>query len=109
MKNFVLNKKFENLLKQSKSFALNSDLKELYEKVVPPVATMEQIGKEMEAEVQHLTGIVQNFEMNLCIKATRQDLLAIDNKFRQYVKKDKQKAFLETTSEDLEKLRGDCS
>ena len=60
----------------------------------------------MEAEVNRLSGIVYNFDMNLSMKATRHDIMTIDNKFRQYVSKEKYKPFVETTELDTHELKG---
>jgi hypothetical protein len=72
---------------QLKKCALNTDLKDLYNKTIPHVATMEAIGKEMTAEVDRLEKIVEQYDVNLSVKANKQELMAVDNKFRQYVKK----------------------
>ena len=37
---------------EMKTFALYAEYKELYDKVVPPVAEMEKIGHKMEADVE---------------------------------------------------------
>ena len=71
LSNFVPLRQFDQLTKETKLLALNSDLKALYHKVVPPAASMEEMGKEMIAEVGRLTEVVYNFDSTLSIKANR--------------------------------------
>ena len=85
--------------------ALNSELQELYHKVVPPVAVMEEVGRRMQDDVAKLTSVVCEYDRNLCTKANKQELFGVDNKFRQYVKKAKYKPFVEETELDLHELK----
>ena len=89
--------------------AFNRDLKALYDKVVPPAAKMFDMAKDMEAEVDRLSEIVANFDKNLSIKANRQDLLGVDNKFRNFVKKEKYKPFVERTELEGYELKAEIS
>ena len=66
-------------------------MKDLYEKVVPPVAAMEDFANEMRAENDKLAECVSNFDVNISLKASKQDLVDLENKFRQFVKKEKYK------------------
>ena len=84
---------FDEVVQHCRQYALNKDLKELYNKVVPPVAAAEEISQEMQAEVDRLTNVIEQYDVNLCQRATRQDVLEVENKFRKYVKKDKFKPF----------------
>ena len=95
----------EEVKESCKQYALNKDLKELYEKIVPPAAAMEQIAQEMQDEVDRLTEVVYKYDENLCIKANRQDVLNFENLLRKYVKKDKYKPFVETTEMDAVNLK----
>ena len=56
----------DDLKEHCKSYAMNKDLKELYEKIVPPAAAMEEIGREMEAEVDRLSAVIEQYDVNLC-------------------------------------------
>lgn len=102
-------KMFDKLVEKTQSFALNVELKELYEKIVPPAAEMETMAKEMNTEVQQLKTVVLEFDASLCTKANRLDLLSVDNKFRKYVKKDKFKDFVEVTELDASDLKAEVN
>ena len=71
LEDFVTWRKFDELTKTTKLLARNEELKALYDKVVPPAAQMFEMAKEMEAEVNRMDQIVQNFDKNLSIKASR--------------------------------------
>ena len=81
-------KELAQLAEQTRSFALNSELQDLYQKVVPPVTVMEEVGRSVQESVGALTEVVGRFDVQLCLKANKQELLAVDNKFRLFVKKD---------------------
>ena len=46
-------------------------MKALYEKVVPPVAAMEEFAKEMQAENEKLTNCITNFDLSISLKASK--------------------------------------
>ena len=47
----------------------------------------------MTAEVARLKAIIAQYDENLSIKCNKQELIDVDNKFRDFVKKDKYKLF----------------
>jgi hypothetical protein len=49
-----------------KTFAANAELKELYEKVVPPVSKIYAISDQMERDLATIKEVVQQFDINLC-------------------------------------------
>ena len=61
----------------------------------------------MREDVDRLVEIVAKYDQNLCTKANKQELLAVDNKFRQYVKKAKYKPFVETTELEYVDLKAE--
>ena len=61
----------------------------------------------MREDVDRLVEIVAKYDQNLCTKANKQELLAVDNKFRQYVKKSKYKPFVETTELEYVDLKAE--
>ena len=61
-----------------KSFALNTDLKELYDKVVPPVALVETQVHNMSQSVSKFKKIVARYDELLSQKASKQDVNEID-------------------------------
>ena len=63
--------------------------------VVPPVSVMQDVGDTMTAEVARLKAVIAQYDENLSIKCNKQELIDVDNKFREYVKKDKYKVFKE--------------
>ena len=84
-------------------------MKDLYEKVVPPVAAMEDFANEMRAENDKLAECVSNFDVNISLKASKQDLVDLENKFRQFVKKEKYKQFVEVTETDIVEMRAEVN
>ena len=94
---------------QLKRFAINDELKQLYEKVVPPVATMEELCDKTSREVHKLAGIVAKYDENLCVKANKQELMAVDNKFRLHLKKTKFKEFKTLTETDYDEMKTDVN
>lgn len=88
---------------------MNSELKALYNKIVPPAAMMEQSAKDMEVKCMRLTEAVTNFDKLMSLKASRQDFLALDNKFRLFVKKEKYKPFVETTELEAQDLKAEVN
>lgn len=81
-------KELAQLAEHTSKFALNKELQDLYQKVVPTVTVMEGIGRTMQETVATLTEVVGRFDVTLCQKANKQELLIVDNKFRLFVKKD---------------------
>ena len=97
------------LAEHTQKFALNKELVALYDKVVPPVAEMEKISARVLGEVKVLTEVVANYDISLCTKANKQELLGVDNKFRQYVKKEKHRPFVEETENDIYNMKDSVS
>ena len=77
--------------------------------VVPPVAVMQDIGDSMTAEVARLKAIIAQYDENLSIKCNKQELLDVDNKFRNFVKKEKYKIFKEETELGAHDLKTECN
>ena len=98
-------KELREFIQESKKFACNSELRDLYDKVVPPVAYAQDVAADMKAEVARFQKIIEQYDENLSVKANKQELLAVDNKFRLFVKKDKYKPFVETTELDHHELK----
>ena len=69
-----------------KDFAEIVEFKELYEKVVPPIAIFEEKNEKLLRRVQKLNGIVKRFDEALTVKANKQEMMDIDNKFRWFTK-----------------------
>ena len=63
----------------------------------------------MQVEVAQLQEVVAQYDINLCTKANKQELMVVDNKFRSYVKKDKYKLFVETTELEAHETRTDLN
>lgn len=88
-----------------RTFALLDDYKELYEKVVPPVAVMEDIGRRMTSDVKTLKAVVEQYDINLSTKANKSEILTINANFRDFVKKDIFDAFEEVTDTGIFDLK----
>ena len=73
--------------------------------VVPPVKVMQDVGDAMTAEVTRLKAIIAQYDENLSIKCNKQELVDVDNKLRDFVKKDKYKIFKEETELDAHALK----
>ena len=101
--------KFEEHVKKTRNFAMNEELKELYNKIVPPAAEMETMAREMDANVKKLSKVVEDFDVAMSTKANKQELLAVDNKFRNFVKKTKYKPFVETTELEAHDLKAEVN
>jgi len=84
----VSKRKFNSLEEKTKGFALNKELKELYERVVPPVAAMEEVGREMKAQVDRVEAICWEFDKTLMNKASKVDVMGVEQKLRDYLKRD---------------------
>ena len=59
----------------------------------------------MQEDVSTLKQVVEQYDSNLALKANKQELLGVDNKFRLYAKKDKFKKFEEQTELDCHELK----
>ena len=66
---------------------------------------MQDVGDAMTAEVARLKAIIAQYDENLSIKCNKQELIDVDNKFRDFVKKDKYKLFKEETELDAHTLK----
>ena len=71
-----------------KKFAQHKDFKTLYEKVVPPLHDMQSSFGQLKTEWLQHKEMIEQFDKTICQKAQRMDLLEVDNKFRQYQKKE---------------------
>ena len=109
MKECATMEQHNDLIKNTQQYAMNSELKALYNKIVPPAAMMEQSAKDMEVKCMRLTEAVTNFDKLMSLKASRQDFLALDNKFRLFVKKEKYKPFVETTELEAQDLKAEVN
>ena len=92
-----------------KRFALADDYRELYEKVVPPISIMQASNEKTQKTCLTLQEIVAKYDENLCTKANKQDMMIVDNKFRNYVLKDKYKVFKEKTEKDYTTMKVDVN
>ena len=72
-------KDLHEIKERMKTFAQLSDYKELYEKVVPPVAVMEDVGNRMQTEVEVLKRIVEQYDIDLTTKANKAEVLTLDS------------------------------
>lgn len=66
---------------------------------------MEEISDRVLAEVKALTQVVGGFDVSLCTKANKQELLGVDNRFRQYVKLALHEPFVETTELEMHDMK----
>ena len=93
------------MVTQMKRYALNEQYLTLYEKVVPPVQMMETQTQQNTEEVKKLVKIIARYDENLCIKANKQEVMACDDKFRKYLRKDRYEDFKSITSIELESMK----
>ena len=70
------------------SLAPFKDLKALYKKVVPPLEQMQKNFTDVRKEWLQTKVMVEEFDRTICMKAQRQDVLDVDNKFRLYQKQE---------------------
>ena len=71
VKNCSTQKQLNDLAERTKKFALNKELKDLYDKIVPPVAVMQAVGQRMQEDVSQLKAIVEQYDQNLSMKANK--------------------------------------
>ena len=102
-------RQLEELVAQMKRFALNAELKGLYDKVVPPVDALDKQVQFCMTSVATFKEMLGKIDENLCIRATKQDVLNVDNKFRFCVKKDKYNPFKETTELEYIEMKNDVN
>ena len=63
----------------------------------------------MQAENEKLTNCITNFDLSISLKASKQNLVDLENKLRQYVKKEKYKEFMEVTETDIVDMKAEVN
>ena len=76
---------------------------------MPPVAILETSCNKLAEQVEQFKLIVAQYDEDISYKASKQDVINVDNKLRQYVMKDKYKPFKDQIEVEYQEMKTDVN